>query len=279
MPLQTGMLDQLRAFEAFDESFYHLLFGVLLASCRLFAIFAILQATSTQVLQGRVRSGIVLLIAVYIAAGLPEEMLASFDGLNLFLLILKETFLGALLGIMAATVFWVAEGVGAMIDNVAGYNNVQQQNPLSSQQSTPISSLLLQLCITIFFTLGGFLLLLDALFMTYQWWPIPSMTPVPAAMLERFIIFQTDTLMTQIVKISAPVLIVMVLIDLSFGLVAKTAGKLEPNSLAQPVKSAIALLVVMLSLGVFIQQLAVSLSLSDLRAQLQGWFSLMGQLH
>ena len=250
---------------------HDLLFIILLYSARIFSLFSILQATSSQVLQGRMRSGVALLFAYFVAAGQPVHLLDAFGGLDLFLLALKEAFLGILLGYMAATAFWVVEGVGAMIDNVAGYNNVQQQNPLSTHQSTPISSILLQLCITLFYSLGGFLFLLDAVFETYRWWPVAAMAPVPAAILERFIILQTDTLMVQIVKISSPLLVVMVLIDLGFGLVAKTAGKLEPNSLAQPVKSATSILIVMLSLNVFIQQLTVSLSLADLKQQLQTW--------
>ena len=250
---------------------HDLLFLVLLCSARIFAVFSIMQATSNQVLQGRIRSGVALLIATFVAVGQPIDVLHNIDGLNLFLLAFKEAFLGVLLGYMAATAFWVAEGVGAMIDNVAGFNNVQQQNPLSSSQSTPISAVMLQLCITLFYSLGGFLFLLEAVFETYRWWPITAMSPVPAAILERFVILQTDTLMTQIVKIASPLLVVMVLIDLGFGLVAKTASKLEPNSLAQPVKTATAILIVMLSLNVFVQQLTVSLSLAEFKQQLQTW--------
>ena len=269
------MLEQLRALGELDEFFHEFAIMTMLCSARLFVAFSILQATSTQVLQGRTRSGIVLLLGLYVAAGQPAAVLTQMNGGLLFLLLMKEALIGLLLGYMAATVFWAAEGVGAMIDNVAGYNNVQQQNPLSSSQSTPISSLLLQLCITVFYALGGFLFLLEALFETYRWWPIVAVKPVPAAILERFVVAQTDTLMTQIVKISSPVLMVMVLIDLGFGLVAKTAGKLEPNSLAQPVKSATALLVVLLSLHVFIQQLSASLSLADFKAQIEIWVNVV----
>ena len=258
-------------FSSLYTAFHDLLFLILLCSARIFAVFSIIQATSSQVLQGRIRSGVAIMIAYFVAAGQPVHLLQSFGGLDLFLLSIKEVFLGVLLGYMAATAFWVAEGVGAMIDNVAGFNNVQQQNPLSSHQSTPISSILVQLCITLFYSFGGFLFLLEAVFETYRWWPITAMAPVPAAILERFVILQTDTLMTQVVKIASPLLVVMVLIDLGFGLVAKTAGKLEPNSLAQPVKTATAILVVMLSLNVFVQQLTVSLSLADFKQQLQIW--------
>lgn len=254
---------------------HDLLILITLCAARIFAVFSILQATSSQVLQGRLRSGVVILIAYFVAAGQPIDIIHSISGLNLFFLLIKEVFLGVLLGYMAATAFWVAESVGAMIDNVAGYNNVQQQNPLSSHQSTPISSILLQLCITLFYSLGGFLFLLGAIFETYRWWPITAISPVPTAILERFVIMQTDTLMTQVVKISSPLLIVMVLIDLGFGLVAKTAGKLEPNSLAQPVKSATAILIVMLSLNAFVQQLTLSLSLGDFQQQIQLWVDII----
>jgi type III secretion protein T len=268
------VLNSLSVLADLHETFQQLLFATLLCSARLFSVFAIFQGMTTQVVQGRVRSGVVILIALFVGAGQPANLLEHLTGADIVFLSLKEAFIGLLLGYVAASVFWAAEGVGAMIDNVAGYNNVQQQNPLSSSQSTPISSLLLNLCITIFYTVGGFLFLLDALFETYRWWPVGAFAPVPTAMLERFVIAQTDTLMTQIVKIASPILVVMVLIDIGFGLVAKTAGKLEPNSLAQPVKSATALLVVMLSLTVFIAQLSVNLSLMDLKQQLQTWVNM-----
>lgn len=268
------MHDRMIAFSEINDVFHSILFATLICSARLFAAFSIFQATAKQVLQGRVYSGVALVIGVFIAVGQQVDMFVQFNGVNFFVLALKEMFIGTLLGFMAATVFWTAEGVGAMIDNVAGYNNVQQQNPLSSNSSTPISSLLLQLCVTLFYVFGGFLFLLDAIFETYRWWPVQSMVPMPAVFLERFVIHQTDTLMTQIVKIASPVLVVMLLIDLGFGLIAKTAGKLEPNSLAQPIKSATALLVLLLSLSIFVQQLSVSLSLADLKQQLHIWANL-----
>lgn len=265
------MLERWGLLSDLSEGYEHFLMTALFCSARLFAAFSVLQPTSEQALQGRVRSGIVVLIAMFIAAGQPDKIAEQLTGGFAIALALKEALLGILIGYMAATVFWAAESVGALIDNVAGYNSVQQQNPLSSSQSTPISNILLQLCVTLFYTLGGFLFFLEALFETYKWWPVYSLSPVPVAILERFVILQTDTLMTQVLKIASPVLIIMILIDLGFGLIGKTASKLEPNSLAQPVKSATAVLLVMLSLGVFVQQLTVNISLAELKQQLEAW--------
>lgn len=265
------MLDRIEAITGFGDAFVQFLIVTLLCSIRLFAVFSIFQATSEQAIQGRIRSGFILMIAGLVAVGQPADFLSHFEGINLFILPAKEAGIGVFIGYLCATVFWVAEGVGALIDNVAGYNNVQQQNPLSTAQSTPISAILLQLSITLFYTLGGFLFLLDALFETYRLWPVDSSFPVKPEFIREFVIVQTDSLMTQIVKIVSPVLLIMVLIDLGFGLVAKTAGKLEPNSLAQPVKSAVAILIVLLSLSLFVQQLQVKITLNDLKAQLQSW--------
>ena len=62
---------------------------------------------------------------------------------------LKEVALGLLIGFAASTVFWTAESVGALIDAQTGFNNVQMTNPLSGEQSTPISHLLSQLVIAV----------------------------------------------------------------------------------------------------------------------------------
>ena len=168
------MFERLTIINDLYDNFQQLIFATMLCSARLFATFSILQATSEQALQGRVRSGVVIVIALFVAGGQPTDLANQLSGGLFIVFAIKEAFLGMILGYMAATVFWVAEGVGAMIDNVAGYNNVQQQNPLNSAQSTPISNLLLQLCVTLFYTLGGFLFLLEALFETYKWWPINS---------------------------------------------------------------------------------------------------------
>jgi type III secretion protein T len=239
---------------ALGEALESVLLTVALSSIRLFAAFNVLPATGSQFLQGLTRSGVVVMIGSYVAFGMPAEAVHDISAAQWLGLAVKETIIGLLIGFAAATVFWTAECVGAMIDTQTGYNNVQLSNPLSGQQSTPVSNLLLQLVIVVFYTLGGMLVFVGAMFESFSAWPILSPMPSMQGVSDVFFLREIDTLMTAVVKFSAPILLVLLLIDLGFGLITRGADKLEPNNLSQPVKGAVAMLLLALLVGIFIEQ-------------------------
>jgi type III secretion protein T len=245
----------------------------LLAACllRVYAVFLILPATADQSMQGPVRNGVCLCLAIFIAWGQPASLVAGMDTPQLVVVMGKEAIVGLLLGFAASTVFWVAEGVGVLIDNQAGYNNVQQTNPLSGEQSTPVGNLLAQLSISGFYMLGGMLMLTQILFESFTWWPIGSLSPAWSTMLEAFVTVQTGSYLETMVKIAAPALLVLLLIDLAFGVLSKSAEKLEPNNLAQPVKGAVAIATLSLLVAVFFEQVRPALTLQTLAKDMERW--------
>ncbi|MCT9627607.1 flagellar biosynthetic protein FliR, partial [Pseudarthrobacter equi] len=89
----------------------------------------------------------------------------------------KEAFVGLMIGYAASTIFWVAQNVGTVIDDLAGFNNVQMSNPLHGDQSTPVSNTILQTSITLFYVLGGMIMLLGAVFESYRLWPLATLQP------------------------------------------------------------------------------------------------------
>jgi type III secretion protein T len=245
---------------------------VSLCSARTIAVLLILPATAGQKLQGMSRAALPVWIGLYIAWGQPLNVVEDVSAPMLALLILKETLIGLVLGFAASTIFWVAEGVGSMIDNLAGYNNVQQTNPSSSDQSTPIGNLLSELSIFSFYALGGMLGLLGALFESYRWWPLAEALPRAADLLEGFTQARVSAYMLSVARLAAPALLTLLLIDLGFGLLTKTAEKLEPNGMAQPVKGAVAMILLSLIIAVFFQQVRTELSLQGLAHELQVLF-------
>jgi type III secretion protein T len=227
---------------------------IALCSIRILAAFTILPATGEQALQGSIRTAISVLIGAYMAAGMTDVHIELTNGMQWVGMALKEALIGLVLGYMASTVFWTAESVGALIDAQAGYNNVQLTNPLSGEQSTPVSGLLLQLVIALFHTLGGMLVFIGLLFDTFRVWPLQSALPTLAAGSEAMFLADIDRFFAQVVKFAAPVLLVLVLIDVSFGLMTKAADKLEPSSLSQPVKGAVTMLLLALMCGIIFVQ-------------------------
>jgi type III secretion protein T len=251
------------------EPFGDLFLTVSLASLRLFAAFNVLPAMGEQLVQGYIRTGFIVIMGGFIAFGLPLNAVNELSAAQWFGFALKESMIGLLLGFAGSTVFWIAESVGALIDTQAGYNSVQLNNPLSGQQSTPVSNLLLQLVVCVFFQLGGMLVFIGAVFESFHAWPLFSPLPELSKLPDLFIVRQTDALMSGIVKFAAPMLLVLVLIDLGFGFITRAADKLEPNSLSQPIKGAVTMLMLALLVGVLITQVRHLLLPTGLLAQLQ----------
>jgi type III secretion protein T len=242
-----------------------------LCSLRIYVAMLALPVTNDQALQGVLRNGVALSIGIFTAWGQPVSVVEGVNAFQLAGLMIKEGLLGLLLGFAVAVVFWVAESVGVLIDNQAGYNNVQQTNPLSGEQSTPVGNMLSQLAIASFYMLGGMLALVGLIFESYRWWPLNELLPAWPQLLERFAQMQVTAYTGMVLKIAAPLVMVLLLIDLGIGLISKTADKLEPNNLAQPIKGAVALLMLVLFVAVFFEQVRPQLALQALAQELQAW--------
>lgn len=262
-------------FNDLGNTYQHLALMVLMCGIRLASLLIVLSTTSDQnILSGLVRNGLTIWMAMFVAWGQDPHLLDNETALSLTLIGLKEGFIGLMLGYAMSTIFWAAEGIGTYIDNIAGYNNVQQTNPSSGVQSTPIGHFISQLAVTGFYMLGGLLSVISVLLESFRWWPLQKTMPPLGNIVERFVEGQITQYLLAVAKIAAPLLVTLVLIDLGFGVLSKTAEKLEANNLAQPVKGATAMLLVSFLLALYFQQLSPELALDGVLAMLRQWFAL-----
>jgi type III secretion protein T len=245
----------LEVFAQIFDAWHEVMLLTAMCSIRILAALYVLPATGSQVIQGRIRASLAVTIGLFVAFGQhhPPSLLGTHAAIWLGTA-LKEMLIGLAIGFAAAVVFWTAECVGAMIDTQAGYNNVQMTNPFSGEQSTPLSSLLLQVVIGVFWILGGATLFTGVLIESFVAWPLFSPLPSAAGVAELFVVQYGNTLLDGVVKFAAPVLLILVLIDLGVGLITRTASKLEPSGLSQPIKGAVAMLLLSLLIGIFLHQ-------------------------
>ncbi|KVK72775.1 type III secretion system protein [Burkholderia ubonensis] len=246
---------------------YLSLLGV--CSLRLAIVMIIFPPAGDGALQGTVRNGLVLLFSAYIAYGQPVEFMGALRGGWLVQTIVREAAIGFLLAFAASTVFWAVQSVGVYIDSLTGYNSIQIINPVRSEQSTPISTLFGQIANTAFWALGGGVVLLGTLYESYGWWPISSEWPSSPAILSGFLLQQTDTLMQTIAKLAAPMAFMLLLVDFGFAFAAKSAPKLDLMNLSQPAKALLAIVILALFAGLFIDQVHGPLTLAGLSERLR----------
>ena len=94
------------------------------------------------------------------------------------------------------------------------------------------------------------------------------MLPTLASTAEAFLIGRTDTVWTALAKLGTPVMLVLVLVDVGLGIMARSADKLEPNSLSQPLRGMIGMLMLVALVAVFASQVVSDVLLGDLGTRL-----------
>ncbi|EGQ7836417.1 SctT family type III secretion system export apparatus subunit VscT [Vibrio parahaemolyticus] len=233
------------------DDLHQALFLYSLTLPRLMACFIFLPILSKQMLGGTmIRNGVLCSLAFFIFPVVNEQALpAETDGLWLIVILGKEVLLGMLIGFVAAIPFWAIEATGFLVDNQRGAAMASMFNPTLGSQSTPTAVLLTQTLITLFFSGGGFVAFIYALFKSYTTWPILGFFPMVTDAWVSFFYDQFQQLMWLGVLMSAPLVLAMFLAEFGLALISRFAPQLNVFFLAMPIKSAIASVLLIVYLG------------------------------
>lgn len=139
--------------------------------------------------------------------------------------------------------------MGGIIDAQVGNTFAQQLDPTQGGQSAPNTRWLNMFAVWLFMASGGLLAFLDVLFGSYQLWPITQMGPALEIGQLGFFVDQFQYLMSAGLVLAAPVVVVLLLVDLSLGLINRFAQQLNVYSISMPTKSLAATLVLLMCLG------------------------------
>ena len=185
---------------------------------------------------------------------LPEDAAILQGGaLSLTLLILKESLLGFLLAYLSSLVFWAVQSAGFITDNQRGASQASLTDPLAGEETSPLGSFLFQSLVYLFFASGAFLAFLTLLFQTYLFWPVERWFFQPdSPQLPLFVAGAASWLMTKMMLLASVVLIAALLVDFALGLINRFASQLNVYILAMPLKSALAMLIVLVFYPLFV---------------------------
>lgn len=215
---------------------------------RILAMFIALPLFNTQLVPGLLRFSIAAALGVVMVPALSSEVAAAADlpALQLMLLILKEAFIGFVIGYIAATPFWIFEAVGFLVDNQRGASIASTLNPLTGNDSSPLGILFNQAFIVFFLITGGFTLLLGVLYDSFSLWNVTQWAPTLKPESVPLLLEQLDRLVRVAMLLAAPALVAMFLSEVGLALVSRFAPQLQVFFMAMPIKSALAMLVLML---------------------------------
>lgn len=213
-----------------------------LVQARLLPLFLLLPFFNRNLVPRIGALGISAAAGLIVVPVIPPSVVTGWDA-SLFFLVIKEAFIGLVLGYICALPFWIIEGIGFVVDNQRGASMASTINPLTGNDSSPTGMLLGMAFMTYFFAIGGMKLLFEIIYDSYQLWPIDRFWPVLDLKSGAILFEQLNRLMLITLVLASPVLILMFMIEIGLALVSRFAPQLQVFFLAMPIKSAVGLFV------------------------------------
>jgi type III secretion protein T len=161
---------------------------------------------------------------------------------------LTEIVIGIVIGFSAAIPFWALDMAGSFIDTMRGATMANVLNPLLGQQSSLLGILLSQIFSVLFLTTGGLNELIAAIYESYRTLP-PGAALTREASWLPFLLRDWQLMYELCLRFSMPALVGMLLVDMALGLVNRSAQQLNVFFLSMPLKSAFAILLLIMSMA------------------------------
>ena len=213
--------------------------GVLLTSVRLAALLMLSPLFSLVRIPTQISVLITLVFAVSINSVVQQYSTLAIDGLGqLVIALIRELAVGALMAFGINCAFAAFSFGGRVLDLQMGFGVANLLNPSSNEQSPLLGMLLLLVGVLTFFALNGHHWIARGFVQSFQWFPLaaPIGSISLAAIMRQFgLMFSLGFLLV------APVVVILLLLDVAMAIAARTMPQMNIFMLSMPIKIAVGL--------------------------------------
>lgn len=234
----------------------------LLGLGRIVPIIAISPFLGGKVLPDPMKIGFGIAITTIFFPYLLQHNTATFAiDFHFMTLLIKEVFIGSILGFLGAIPFFFTSDAGTMIEHQRGSQSLQVTDPSTQVQSSPTGLLYTNVMVATFFTIGGPFLFFEAVYASYTIIPVDQFfNPAFFAManpLWHTLLKLLTTTMTIALQLSAPALIALLMSDLFLGIVNRMAPQVQISFLLWSLKAFVGIAVLWAAWWLIFKQMEV----------------------
>lgn len=213
---------------------------------RIFPIIALAPFFGSRVLPNPVKVTFsICLFAIF----LPKLLIVTttpidFNTLALFLIV-KELFIGFIIGFIISIPFTIVTSAGLIIDHQRGGASLMVNDPTVQNQSSPLGTLFNQVLIVLFYVTDAPFLVIDLLLTSYE------IIPPDRFLSPEFFNINTEFWKLQLqlfnqvmvlsIQLATPALLIMLMTDLFLGIANRLAPQVQITFLGMALKSLLGL--------------------------------------
>jgi flagellar biosynthetic protein FliR len=196
----------------------------------------------------QVKLGLVLLLSLLLtplapAAAAPQALTGVIVSLA------GEVMIGAAIGLAIKFVFTGIEFAGQVASFQMGIGMASAYDPINSAQVTVLGKLLSILTLLIFLTVNGHLMVIMALKKSFDVIPPYGFT-LTGTLMDSIIVFSKEIFILGL-KFSAPVVAILIFVNLAMGIMARTVPQLNMFAIGFAVTISVGFVMILISLPVF----------------------------
>ncbi|MEX2215508.1 MAG: flagellar biosynthetic protein FliR [Phycisphaeraceae bacterium] len=224
--------------------------GLLLA--RILPIIILTPMLGGNLLPKRLRIGVSMLLVLALLPALSPAVVgaANLSGITYFLYFGKELLIGLTMAKMIDLLYQTFVAFGSIVDLSRGATIASVFDPISQQQESILGLFFMQCGIVLFLALGGHMVVIEALADSVTTMPPTQLLPArlqgATAVTQILVLF--GEMLIVAVKLAAPVLAVILLLDVVLGLLNRVAPQVQVYFLGLTAKSFLGLLIVFMSI-------------------------------
>jgi flagellar biosynthetic protein FliR len=207
--------------------------AIMLGAVRAGAWMLISPPFNSRLIPGPVKAllsiGFALPVAPQLKASLPSIQTA-----DIIASALLQFFVGAALGFITLIMFSALQAAGDMLDVFGGFTLAQAYDPLSMVQSSIFGRFYNLVAVTLLFATNGHELILRGFLQTYQ--TLPLNASFSMGTLNDLLIKGVGELFVASLQIAGPLIAILFLTDVAFGLLNRVAPALNAFQLGFPAK-------------------------------------------
>ncbi|NLM43537.1 MAG: flagellar type III secretion system protein FliR [Clostridiales bacterium] len=216
---------------------------------RMTSLFVLSPVFGRQNMPSYLKVGLALFTTLIIAPLLSHITIDYYNIIDFSLIIIKEFFVGTIIGYVSYMVFSALYVAGQIIDTQIGFGMVNVLDPQSNIQVPLIGNFLYIFAILIFLMANGHHILFSALVKSYSIIPINSLSFTKELINNLIAIFSETFLMA--VKIAFPIIAAVLISEVALGILARTVPQMNVFIVGLPLKITIGLLSLLIILPSF----------------------------
>ena len=172
------------------------------------------------------------------------------------LLMVREVLVGAVFAVTASLPLFALDWFGRLVDTWRGASMAEVLAPPTGERTSPLGDLQLMLGIAIFVSLGGHRLALEAFATGFVHVPVgQSSTASGLAVVALGTAQLVGQALAFAVALAAPAAVAIVLVEVALGLVARAAPQIPVFFAGMPLRAAVGLAAVLLTLSLVVDRL------------------------